>query len=253
MRGLVFLLCLVVLVSCGNDKPVNAEQIAFVKEWANENATDAQIEMLKGAPPRKVHAWQATVENVREDGDFTIVDAKFRNQVYELWIFESAARERARRLYAKTEIEFFGDLLEEKSLTLVGARSSPEFGVYPLRVVGGGLEIIQTTEGVARQYELDRQAIERGRVAAEDKRRDSENEKNSIVFCKDLVIKKLELPVSGDFSWFQGKIQKESNEQWVYTDIVNSVTGSGGKSSVRFVCTVTIRGKSIEGRVKFLK
>lgn len=82
MRIPTILLC-VLLAGCSESTkegpPLNPDQIAFLQEWTKDNATDAQIDALRRAPPRPVSAWQATVRNVREHGDYTIIDTAFRS------------------------------------------------------------------------------------------------------------------------------------------------------------------------------
>jgi hypothetical protein len=248
--------CCILLSGCGESKPErppNQEQIAFFNEWTNENATDAQIDALRTAPPRQVKEWQATVKNVTEKSNYTVIHTEFRNQTYELWIFEPEARVKARQMYAKTDVVFSGQLLEEKSITRAGAKENPEFGVYASRIIGGGLEIAQSAEGIARELELDEAAKVQARAKSTAETRDSINEDRTVAYCKELVTKKLKYPVSGAFSWFQGKTRKESDTKWTYTDVVTSVDHSGSKQSARFICTTTIRNESITGQITFLK
>lgn len=257
MKILVAVLCALALASCGqsatNDPASNKDQVSYYEQWANPNATDAQIDALRNNMPRPANGWHASIVNVRENGEFTIIDTTYRNQKFELWVFEPEARAKARQLSAKTSLVFSGDLVQELSMTRDGARKNPEIGVYVSQVVGGGLEITQSAEGIAQQHQRDRQAEDQHTAKEEAKNRDSAHQKNTMALCQEKVTKKLRIAVGSDFSWFQGKTLKESETRWVYTDVVNYMTASGQSASSRFICTVTITGNSLSGEVKYLK
>lgn len=253
---LLFAMVVLTIAACSNDWSENPEQQQFNSIFISDKSTDSQIDQLRYAKSNPAKNWNAWVENVRDDGPYTIIDARYGSQKYRLFLFENDAKQKAKTLAIDAHFIFTGDLGPELSLTRIGARSSPEFEFYPSTVISGGLAITQDPSRIVSRTSDD---LQRQAKAAEDERlrqeyiaHESSTENHVVDICKETVLEKLRYPASGSFSWFKKHVEKKSDTKWVYQDVVTSKNGIGVDLPIRFVCTVTISGEQMSASVRML-
>ena len=258
MRIIILIAIVIITVTaCGGGTPPEIpEQEKFNSKFISDKTTDAQIDQLRSERSHIVKNWDAYVDNVREDGPFTIIDARYHEQKYHLFLFENEAKKNGMMLTKNSHLIFSGDLGPEQSITRFGARSAPEFEFYPTSVVSGAMSITQDPLKIADQ---EREDLSRQQKAADEKEQQRQNEaidssiETQVVdLCRKAVLQNLRYPASGKFSWFKKQVSKETDTKWVYQDVINSKNAFGADLPSRFVCTVTIKGQKMRASVQFL-
>ena len=254
MRILILtVIVLTALGACGEKSwTENPEQLRFHMTFVSSESTDAQIEQLRSARSHPVENWNARVGNVYESGPFTIIKALYGSQEYRLFVFGDKGRAMARTLKKDAFLTFTGDLGPEQSATLVGARSNAEFEFYPTSVISAGIEIRQDAAQIATHEKADRIRDEEDRQKRQRAAIDSSIEEQVLKLCRQTVLEQLRYPASGSFSWFQKQVEKQSEEQWVYRDVITAKNSLGAELPNRFICSVQIEDGKMAASVNLL-
>ena len=248
----------ITISACSADWTENKEQKQFNSKFVSSETTDAQLDQLRfgtNRPPAK--DWNGRVVNVYEYEPYTVVKAIYSSQEYELFFFGDESREKVRTLGKDALLTFSGDLGSERSMTGHGARTNAEFKFYPTTLISGSISInidpALITERVSANQRSGEERDKQRNNQNNSDARDSAIESQVIDFCRESVLEQLKNPASGSFAWFKKEIKKESENKWVYRDVIKSKKLSGAVLPSRFVCTVTVSGEKLSGNARILK
>lgn len=280
-------ICLLLLISfvlngCGDQRPQNKEQIAFMSKIqrleSEKNRLDIidfrgtddegrvapadidlqlkkieqEILLLLKKTPIDANQWNATVSSVRRNGDEIIVRSHYGSQRYELVIFDAQSIKVAEQLIEDDEINFSGNLGAETSKTLFGALVAQDFSLYPTNVSTKYGEIKQLPTHVDERVAVDKIRLMQHREQQQKQSQEEDLKDQIISLCKDTLRASLKYPESASFSWFKRNIVKESDNKWTYSDVLEAKNDFGGELPSRFICDATVLDEEIEVSVRLI-
>ncbi len=280
---LYFLLAIAfVLNGCGDQRPQNQEQIAFMKKIQSLKTEkdrldiidfrgkddegriapadiDSQVKkieqeilhLLKNAS-LDVAQWNAKVSSVQRNGSEIIVHSYYGSQNYDLVIFDAQSINIAEKLIEDDEINISGNLGSETSITLFGALTSQEFRLYPTSVLSKYGEIKQSPTEVNERVSLDQARLARQNKQQKKQAQEEELKDQIVELCKNTLRSNLKYPESASFSWFKRNFIKRSDNKWTYYDVLEAKNDFGGELPSRFQCDATILDTEIKVSVRLL-
>ncbi|MBM3576038.1 MAG: hypothetical protein FJX39_10065 [Alphaproteobacteria bacterium] len=280
---LYFLLAMALILNgCGDQRPQNPEQIAFMKKIQSLKSEkdrldiidfrgkddegriapadiDSQVKkieqeilhLLKNASVDAVQ-WNAKVSSVRRNGGEIVVHSYYGSQYYDLMIFDAESIKIAEKFIEDDEINFSGNLGSETSRTLFGALTSQEFSLYPTSVLSKYGEIKQLPTQVNERVSLDQARLAQQNKQQQKQAKEEEIKDQIVELCKNTLRSNLKYPESASFSWFKRNFIKRSDNKWTYYDVLEAKNDFGGKLPSRFECDATVLDKEIEVSVRLL-
>ena len=280
---LYFLLAIVFsLNGCGDQRPQNPEQIAFMKkiqslksekdrldiiEFSGKDSKgriapadiDSQVKkieqeilhLLKNASIDAVQ-WNAKVSSVQRKGGEIVVHSYYGSQYYDLVIFDAQSIKIAEKLIEDDEINISGNLGSETSTTLFGALTSQDFSLYPTSVLSKHGEIKQSPIQVKERVALDQARLSQQKKQQQIQSQEEDLKDQIIDLCKNTLRANLKYPESASFSWFKRNFVKKSENKWTYYDVLEAKNDFGGQLPSRFECDATVLDTTIEVSVSLL-
>jgi len=185
--------------------------------------------------------WNAEIDSLERTRDLIIFHAEYKEQRYELKIFDEQAKQIVETNFARGDkIAFSGSIGPERSLTQLGGFLNPEFSFYPTFVQKSGSQLTQSAESIdhllAKQNQLTKEEQLAGQIESQ---------------CKQSVVNILKYPASAHFAWFQSEMKKVSDKRWEYRGVIESTNDFGGTIPQNFKCTANIFGDKMRVRVTF--
>lgn len=278
-----FLLAVIfALNGCGDQRPKNPDQIAFMKkiqilksekdrldiiEFRGKDSEgrvapadiDSQVkqieqEILNLLKHTSIDAvqWNATVSYVKRKDGAIVVYSYYGSQHYELVIFDTQSIKIAESLVKDDEINFSGNLGSETSATLFGALASQDFSLYPTSVLSKYGEMKQSPIQVNERVALDQARLSQQKKQLQKQAQEEELKDQIIDLCKNTLRANLKYPESASFSWFKRNFVKRSDNKWTYYDVIEAKNDFGGELPSRFECDANVLDKEIEVSVRLI-
>lgn len=175
--------------------------------------------------------WCATVATVSEHNGEVWLEAEESRLTFRMRIADPAVKPWASSRQRGDRLEFSGNLGPERSLSLEGGLSRPEFTFWPqaLRLTSETVEQQQSAEVLKEATKKEAQRIfdEYAQIAVAEA-------------CQGAARARLALPHQADFSWLKQGVKKTGQDIWTYVSEVDAKNRIGATITKRFLCNVKV-------------
>lgn len=242
--GLLIAFCATIIIaSCSKPEPpqdqaaISQRTAAFaaqIKQARDSNNDIAVKESEKAAKEylssinASANGWQAVVEKVTEQQDGAVVIyAKSITQEYALQLVDPRAKTWAAAVGAGTQILFSGQVGPERSITLDGGLSNPEFRLYPTAI----RRAKEKTETVQAQEHIDAHLSKIRQGALEQRAKE-----NIRTVCHNIAKTKFNDNAKLDFGILDAEFEQTAPLHYAYSNIVTAENIYGAERRFGMVC-----------------
>ncbi|EGU0147664.1 hypothetical protein JFQ72_001824 [Vibrio parahaemolyticus] len=243
---------IVILAGCGGDFSVPDSQQNFTDKVSqleskldkarsdkNQIVTKEVEEEIKDFlknTDRDASMWFGNVRSVGEQKEYKTISLRYKTQDYELIILDPKLSSALREIKRDDGLYFSGSLGKEKSLTLSGGITNPEFRLVPrsIKLSTDSPELIQDKDIVSDYNAKINQEIQNRKI------RDL-----VVIECNRDTRKMLINPKTADFSMLDMNITQINSESWVYRNSVDVENAYGHEVSNQLTCIANI--DSVDG------
>lgn len=177
-----------------------------------------------------VNQWYGEVQSITQKGDAVVVLAAFENQEYTLVIIDSDAKSAATTLKKGDDIYFSGNMGRERSITLSGTLSNPEFSFMPKSIKVANNSYSQSPELIQAKLNQARESLKQKNFR-----------RQVIMACQKRIRELYSLSYRDSFSAMNMQAKKIADDQWGYINKVVLKDVNGHKKEMDVYCTASVK------------